>query len=155
MKLDIDNIEWDLDELDGEVENNLPKAIWNAEVSSITEETPQYDYNELISDWLSDEYGWGVLGFTFKKCEVDKKRKTYMEVAKVMLEIDRAKDTAYLKDERFEDLHEIAFLVDDILRKKAYWWLMEVNFHYSDGGELIGDISFGMPPPKRRRKKKD
>lgn len=155
MKFDIDNIDWDIDELGNDVENELPKSISNADIKEITDTTPPQKYDEIISEWLLDEYGWGVLGFTFKKCEVHKKRKTYMKVANAMLEIDRAKDTAYLKDGWFEDLDGIACEVDYILSEKPDWWLMEVNFHYSDGGGLIGDISFGMPPPKRRRKKKD
>lgn len=83
------------------------------------------------------------------------KRKVFKKVSNAELEIDRAKDTAYLRDGWFEDLYGIACQVDNILSEKPDWWLMGVNFHYNDGGGLIGDISFGMPPPKRRRKKKD
>lgn len=153
MKFNIDNIDWDIDEVGNGVENELPRSISNADIKEITDTTPPYKYDEIISNWLLEEYRWGVLGFTFEKCEVGKKRKTY--VAGVKLEIDRAKDTAYLKDVWFEDLGGIAYQVDDILCKKPDWWLTEVNFHYNDGGGLIGDITFGMPPPKRRCKKND
>lgn len=64
MKIDIDNIEWDLNELDGEVENNLPKTIWNAEIREVTEDTTEYEVFDIVEDWLSDEYGWCVKGFT-------------------------------------------------------------------------------------------
>lgn len=59
MTLTISNILWDTDD----EETDLPEAL-SVPFQQLGDDIPESELSEVVSDWLTDEYGYCHFGFT-------------------------------------------------------------------------------------------
>lgn len=66
-KIRVYNIDWDTDG-DNDIKNTLPdELLLNTEYLDIQDDENIYEIEDVVSEYLSDEYGYCHYGFSFER----------------------------------------------------------------------------------------